>query len=157
MSRSNFDKPLTLDEAIEHSEEVAGACATSCQREHKQLADWLRELKERRKHGNAAALREALLKAIILLKVCEWPDDTPMQDVAEVMDEIEKASSAPPRNCDRFVDELDAQLAFLNEVWLISVDRETMLERDKFENWSDEMKTRYGRWLLAHATERKGE
>lgn len=45
-------------------------------------------------YGSAAALREALLKAIILLKVCEWPDDTPMQDVAEVIDEIEKASSA---------------------------------------------------------------
>ena len=50
--------------------------------------------------GNAAKLREALATAIILLKACEWPDDTPMQDVAEVMDEIEKTLSAPPRNCD---------------------------------------------------------
>lgn len=65
---------------------------------------------------------------------------------------VEKARSSlsePPRNCDRFDDELDAQLAFLYEVQLISVDRETMLERDKYENWSDEMRKAYGRWLLA--------
>lgn len=64
---------------------------------------------------------------------------------------------AVPRNCDRFTDELDAQLAFLNEVWLISVDRETMTEQDAYENWTDEMRARYGRWLFAPATEQKGE
>ena len=58
-------------------------------------------------YGNAAAMREALMKAIILLKVCEWPDDTPMKDVAEVIDEIEKASCAPQRNCDRFGGDID--------------------------------------------------
>lgn len=35
---------MTLDEAIEHCEEKA-KCGDSCVREHKQLADWLRELK----------------------------------------------------------------------------------------------------------------
>ena len=55
----------------------------------------------RKKHsGNAAAMREALLKAIVLLQACEWPDDAPMQDITEVMDEIEKALSWPARNCD---------------------------------------------------------
>lgn len=49
---------------------------------------------------NMAIVREALLKAIILLKACEWPDDAPMQDITEVMDEIEKALSVPARNCD---------------------------------------------------------
>lgn len=67
-----------------------------------------------------------------------------------------RALSKPPRNCDRFTDELDAQLAFLNEVWLISIDRETMTEQDAYENWTDEMRARYGRWLLAPATEQKG-
>lgn len=52
------------------------------------------------KPSDMAIVREALLKAIILLKACEWPDDAPMQDITEVMDEIEKALSAPPRNCD---------------------------------------------------------
>jgi len=64
---------------------------------------------------NMAAMREALSTAIILLKACEWPDDTPMQDVAEVMDEIEKAFFAPPRNCDKYdhrywVDEFEKQM-----------------------------------------------
>lgn len=36
---------MTLDEAIRHAENEAG-CDTECQREHKQLADWLRQLKE---------------------------------------------------------------------------------------------------------------
>lgn len=107
--------------------------------------------------GDRAKLREALSTAIILLMACEWPDDAPMKDIAEVMDEIGKALAAPQRNCDRFADELDAQLAFLNEVWLISIDRETMTEQDAYENWTDEMRTRYGRWLLAPATEQKGD
>lgn len=70
---------------------------------------------------------------------------------------IEAALSAPLRNCDRFADELDAQLAFLNEVWLISIDRDRMDEQDEYDNWTDEMRKRYGRWLLAPAAERKGE
>ena len=41
-------KSLSLDEAIAHADEVAGDCGTACKREHKQLADWLRELKSRR-------------------------------------------------------------------------------------------------------------
>lgn len=53
-----------------------------------------------------------------------------------------------PRNCDRFGDELDAQLAFLNEEWLISVDKDSMLEKDKFENWTDEMRSAYAKWLM---------
>lgn len=35
---------MTLDEAIEHCEEKA-KCGDSCGMEHKQLAEWLRELK----------------------------------------------------------------------------------------------------------------
>jgi hypothetical protein len=39
---------LTLDEAIEHCEEKA--CDNSqCSQEHKQLAEWLKELRELRK------------------------------------------------------------------------------------------------------------
>ena len=35
---------MTLDEAIEHCEEKA-KCGDSCGMEHKQLAEWLKELK----------------------------------------------------------------------------------------------------------------
>ena len=39
---------MTLDEAIEHAEEVATTRCGECAEEHKQLADWLRELKRAR-------------------------------------------------------------------------------------------------------------
>ena len=45
---------MTLESAIIHAEEVADRCAVTdgnrqCEDEHRQLAAWLRELKERRK------------------------------------------------------------------------------------------------------------
>ena len=54
---------MTLDEAIKHAEEVANACSrqehrwndewnlkiSECANEHRQLAAWLRELRELRK------------------------------------------------------------------------------------------------------------
>ena len=104
--------------------------------------------------GNAAAMREAIVWMSERMNAAVHDGSL---DCYEALRKIEAALSAPARNCDRFADELEAQLAFLNEVWLISVDRETMLERDKYENWTDEMRTRYGRWLLAPAAERKGE
>ena len=56
-------KPLTLDEAIAHvEEEVARNPDSPFKREHRQLAEWLRELRKRRDDavGDAAKLREAL-------------------------------------------------------------------------------------------------
>lgn len=42
---------MTLDEAIQHCEEIA--CENNeCALEHKQLAQWLRELKQLRKQLN---------------------------------------------------------------------------------------------------------
>ena len=107
-------------------------------------------------NSNNAAIREALIK------VSEWMAHriatggfeasptfpTVLEDV------VLPALAKPPRNCDRFANELDAQLAFLNEVWLISIDRETMTEQDTYERWTDEMRTRYGKWLLATANEK---
>jgi hypothetical protein len=40
---------MTIDEAIRHCEEVADGCSgTECEADHRQLAEWLMELKERR-------------------------------------------------------------------------------------------------------------
>ena len=40
---------MTLDEAIDHAEEVADSVqCQSCADEHRQLAAWLRELRDRR-------------------------------------------------------------------------------------------------------------
>lgn len=41
---------MTLDEAIEHCEEVAEETeCKNCAKEHRQLANWLKELKQLRK------------------------------------------------------------------------------------------------------------
>jgi len=41
---------LALEEAIEHAEDIAiSAIGCECREEHRQLAEWLRELQERRK------------------------------------------------------------------------------------------------------------
>ena len=114
--------------------------------------------------GNMAAMREALVAIMDYVAPIHTylpPKRRSLTALFAVADTIrniaQKALAAPARNCDRFADELDAQLAFLNEVWLISIDRETMSEQDTYEKWTDEMRTRYGRWLLASATEQKGE
>ena len=57
-ARYERDMDLTLDRAIAHAEEVADRCAVTdgdrkCEREHRQLAAWLRELKRfRRERSN---------------------------------------------------------------------------------------------------------
>ena len=40
---------LTLEQAIQHTDEKAAALSGPCAEQHKQLAQWLRELQERRK------------------------------------------------------------------------------------------------------------
>lgn len=42
---------MTLDEAIQHCEEVANSECSECANEHKQLAEWLKELKAFRNNG----------------------------------------------------------------------------------------------------------
>lgn len=37
---------MTLEEAIKHCDEVSNTLCDSCGAEHRQLADWLRELKD---------------------------------------------------------------------------------------------------------------
>jgi len=57
---------MTLDEAIKHAEEVADVCefeARKCAKEHRQLAEWLKELKQLKKQtssGREAHLENAL-------------------------------------------------------------------------------------------------
>ena len=53
-------KVLTLDEAIAHAEECVDE--SPCGQNHRQLADWLKELKKVKFGGNNAAMREALVR-----------------------------------------------------------------------------------------------
>lgn len=39
---------MTLDEAIQHAQEIADKGCDQCAKEHQQLAEWLTELKNRR-------------------------------------------------------------------------------------------------------------
>ena len=114
-------------------------------------------------HGNNAAMRKALENLLYEAEHGYEIRDAPVAgapgerqtyhvvDAEYIIDTARDALSEPPRNCDRFDDELDAQLAFLNEEWLISVDKDSMLEKDKFENWTDRMRSAYARWLMATA------
>ena len=48
---------MTLDEAIKHAEEVANdmeLCCEECAKEHRQLAEWLKELQEYKKANQTA-------------------------------------------------------------------------------------------------------
>lgn len=54
---------MTLNEAILHCEEVANdktGCAEDCANEHRQLAEWLKELKERRENDRWILVSERL-------------------------------------------------------------------------------------------------
>ena len=43
---------MTIDEAIEHALKRANQDCSECAQDHRQLAEWLIELKERRTHEN---------------------------------------------------------------------------------------------------------
>lgn len=108
-----------------------------------------------RDNGNVALMRETLKEvehsATTIIECLQHKRGPVFHIAKNLIAVVQSVLATPPRNCDLYANELDAQLAFLNDVWLISVNKNTMLETDKFENWTEEMKTRYGRWLLATA------
>lgn len=72
------------------------------------------------------------------------------QTLYNVVKKAKEALDTPVRNCDRFTSEDKAQVAFLNEVWLISVKD---LSQDPFDGWTEQMKERYAKWLMEPAKE----
>lgn len=98
---------MTIDDAISHAEEVANASDTPCARQHRQLADWLKELRDVKSQpvGNAAAMREAL--ETIHDKVNGLDEECGV-DPVEIRDLARAALSAPARNCDVFASDIDA-------------------------------------------------
>ena len=155
-------KPLSLDDAISHADEVAGDCSTSCQQAHKQLADWLRELRNRRNgSGNSAALREAAsdLASIFdcdiqfLERHAKELRDTGAYGggiIEHILHSITLARAAlaePPRNCDIYLTEE-------------AVDAATVTVRDCEACSRIDMEAPcvfcMVRWLLAPATEKEG-
>ena len=63
----------------------------------------------------------------------------------ERLDRIEGILKAKLRNVERFSTEEEAQVAFLNEEQLISCDS---TKDDPFDEWTDEMKCKYSKWLF---------
>lgn len=113
------------------------------------------EAARKRGRGDRAKLRE-VLKRIVAASIVAKNANAPewiLQRMADIFAMATTALAAPPRNCDRFATETDAQIAFLREVWLIGVGN---LDRDPFDGWTNEMKSAYSKWLFAPATEKEG-
>jgi hypothetical protein len=87
-----------------------------------------------------------------LVKDAPFLDEGELENESDLADDVWEVLQMKPRNCDRFATETDAQIAFLNEVWLIGVSK---LDRDPFDGWTNEMKSAYSKWLFAPATEKE--
>ena len=114
-------KPLTLDEAISHAEKCTDE--TPCGQNHRQLADWLKELRDF-KHCDAAKLREAVGNILKYADsaACRDHDEHTRHYIDQIRKWAQYALAAPARNCDRFnsgdvkKDANDALVAMLNEM-----------------------------------------
>lgn len=151
------EKQLTLDDAIAHAEERIND--TPCGRQHKQLADWLKELKTLKSIPamNNAALREALEnlrdEALTGYDLHDYPiAGAPGErgvahcvDAETIIDEINSALSKPERNCDLFGGDKDKLHA---KWWEWSGTKEG-------QNEDGTVKLTFGEWLLEEADKEK--
>ena len=118
---------MTLDEAIEHAEWCARESQSECSEEHRQLAEWLRELKRLRTQSKwlrrwYTALRENQKKAFAescktatnnLLKICKLNDENEkLRDLVRDTWEIASYSQCTP--C-KFFDTCDGCPCILRE------------------------------------------
>ena len=96
--------------------------------------------------GDAAKLREALLRCDAIAQLPEVRNEQSIKDMRNI---IKRALSAPPRNCERFATADDAKREF-NYLWNFVWQRGggCLAER----NYEEE----FERWLFAHATEKEG-
>ena len=100
--------------------------------------------------GNVGKLRNALSRTHTWLGVLirdSRPGDGCSQCIgaSDLADDVYDALNSPARNCDRFSDETEAMVAFLNEVWFISVKD---LKEHPFYEWTPVGKERYAKWLM---------
>ena len=99
---------MTLEESIKHCEDVADYdCFTDdqrkCSEEHRQLADWLRELKERREKAQLS-VEDATFdcvsrqEAITVLVFSEETKDIKCEDMRNVLKKMPSASTELSNN-----------------------------------------------------------
>lgn len=58
---------MTLDEAIKHCEDKSAGCS-KCADEHRQLAEWLKELKSLRQLNDNSDKQKGIFGAVVALK-----------------------------------------------------------------------------------------
>jgi len=130
---------MTLDEAIEHAEKRVDDSQCGC--EHKQLAEWLKELQERREFSNCFELRLAAKQARRLISklISNIKPGTDCDGYAWSASQVLKdALKAPARNCDRFSRFDDAIRAYAKE-----------RPDPEHNEWTTERYARMAMWLLA--------
>lgn len=66
---------MTLDEAIIHAEEVANTQCDDCAKEHKQLAEWLKELKNYREEKNKSSIELTKEELLVLIEGLDYQQD----------------------------------------------------------------------------------
>lgn len=71
MADFNISSLMTLDEAIKHAEERASLSCDECAEQHRQLAEWLKELKQYREYFEPLKTPGGNLFGIDLNKVPE--------------------------------------------------------------------------------------
>lgn len=99
MSKTKSEK-MTLDDAIKHTEKVADECEVKarlletphytkksmerCSEEHRQLAEWLKELKDLRKERIELKKQNLILRFIVALyEEDDEPDWIPVEELPE--------------------------------------------------------------------------
>lgn len=145
--------PLTIDEAIAHAEAMVND--TPCGQQHRQLADWLKELKNLKSIPamNNAAMREALENLLDEAKSNYDLRDYPIAgapgergvahcvDAETIIDEINSALSKPARNCDLF----GGDKYKLHSLWYDWTGTKDGVNED------GTVKLTFGEWLLEEA------
>lgn len=82
---------MTLQEAIRHCEETADSCTDECGAEHRQLAEWLQELQDRRE-AEPGRLTDDPISRHMAITAANRADYTGLavEDVKKVTDEVVK-------------------------------------------------------------------
>lgn len=142
---------MTLDEAIKHAEEVMtenlektkGRNASDpiaincfeCAEEHRQLAEWLKELKAYREQSGDAISRQAVLEG---LRTCydtetkEYSDGSQWINYEDAVAEMENLPSVTPQPCEDAISRREALNAItMAEVRWQAVDNVNKLPLDK--------------------------
>lgn len=101
---------MTLDEAIIHAEEIADRCDVTdgdneCGKEHRQLAEWLKELRSRRETADAVLIE-------VIAKIRQKIND----DINELLENSTAHSSDVRHNAIMIIEGLNTALRIVNEV-----------------------------------------